>query len=108
MSFEINRGGIFGLLGPNGAGKTTLLRLITRMLLPDSGFVFFNESNISEVHLKKIGYLPEERGLYPKMKANDHIHFLSSLKGISFKESKVELNYWAERLDIVHLLYSNI
>ena len=108
VSLTISKGKIFGLLGPNGAGKTTLLRLLTRMQLPDSGNVLFNTKILSDSDLVKIGYLPEERGLYPKMFADEHIHFLSSLKGVKSKTSKERLIYWARELDIEDLLKRKI
>ncbi|MBC7388426.1 MAG: ABC transporter ATP-binding protein [Opitutaceae bacterium] len=108
VTFSISSGKIFGLLGPNGAGKTTLLRLLTRMLLPDTGRILFDKKLMSDTDLHQIGYLPEERGLYPKMFADEHIHFLSSLKGVKFRNSKERLSYWARELDIEELLRRKI
>ena len=104
VTFHIPKGEIFGLLGPNGAGKTTLLRLLTRILLPDSGEVLFDGEKLSANHLSKIGYLPEERGLYPKMQADDHLYFLAALKGLKKAEAKTRLKTWAEKLDVTSLL----
>ena len=108
VTFSISTGKIFGLLGPNGAGKTTLLRLLTRMLIPDTGSILFNNKSLSDNDLSKIGYLPEERGLYPKMFAGEHIHFLSSLKGVKTRISKERLSYWSKELDIEELLRRKI
>jgi ABC-2 type transport system ATP-binding protein len=104
VTFHIPKGEIFGLLGPNGAGKTTLLRLLTRILLPDSGEVLFDGEKLSANHLSKIGYLPEERGLYPKMRADDHLYFLAALKGLKKGEAKTRLRTWADKLDVASLL----
>ncbi len=104
VSFSIPKGEIFGLLGPNGAGKTTLLRLLTRILLPDSGEIRFDNQILSDSHLSKIGYLPEERGLYSKMRADEHLVFLATLKGLKKSEAKSRLLLWAERLEITPLL----
>ena len=104
VSFNISKGTIFGLLGPNGAGKTTILRLLVRILLPDSGNIFFDDKTLKEEHLRQIGYLPEERGLYPKMRAYDHLVFLARLKGVQKNDIKTRIAYWAEKLQVGHLL----
>jgi ABC-2 type transport system ATP-binding protein len=104
VTFQIPKGEIFGLLGPNGAGKTTLLRLLSRILLPDSGEVLFDGEKLSPNHLSKIGYLPEERGLYPKMRTDDHLYFLAALKGLKKGEAKTRLKNWADKLDLAPLL----
>ena len=104
VSFNISKGTIFGLLGPNGAGKTTILRLLVRILLPDSGNIFFDDKTLREEHLRQIGYLPEERGLYPKMRAYDHLVFLARLKGVQKNDIKTRIAYWAEKLQVGHLL----
>lgn len=104
VTFTIQKGKIFGLLGPNGAGKTTLLRMLVRILLPDSGNVFFENQPLSDIHLPRIGYLPEERGLYPKMKIDDHLLFLAQLKGINKSIAKLSISSWSERLQITDLL----
>ena len=100
VSFEIPRGKIFGLLGPNGAGKTTLIRMITRILYPDSGAVLFNGENLAAKHTEKTGYMPEERGLYKKMKVGEHLIYLARLKGLSLAESKKVVNQWLEKFEI--------
>lgn len=104
VSFRIQKGRIFGLLGPNGAGKTTLLRLLVRILLPDEGNIFFGDEPLSDRHLPLIGYLPEERGLYPKMQAEEHLVFLARLKGFGKKEIKTNIDYWADKLQITEFL----
>ena len=83
ISFEVERGTIFGMLGPNGAGKTSTIRIITTITGPDSGQVFFENEILSKNHPARMGYLPEERGLYKKMKVGDHLIYLARLKGLS-------------------------
>lgn len=100
VSFEIPKGKIFGLLGPNGAGKTTLIRMITRILYPDSGIILFNGEKLSAAHTEKTGYMPEERGLYKKMKVGEHLIYLARLKGLSLTESKKVVNHWLEKFEI--------
>ena len=100
ISFNVNKGEIFGLLGPNGAGKTTLIRLINRISSPTSGEIKYNGESLSQKHLNKIGYLPEERGLYASLKVEEHIIFLALLKGLTKTEAKENLNYWLEKFDI--------
>lgn len=100
VSFEIPKGKIFGLLGPNGAGKTTLIRMITRILYPDSGTILFNGEKLSAVHTEKTGYMPEERGLYKKMKVGEHLIYLARLKGLSLAESRKVVNHWLEKFEI--------
>jgi ABC-2 type transport system ATP-binding protein len=85
ISLNIPEGCIYGLLGPNGAGKTTLIRIINQISLPDSGKVFFNNQELNTSHIKQIGYLPEERGLYPKMKIGEQAIYLAQLKGMAQK-----------------------
>ena len=89
---------IFGLLGPNGAGKTTLIRIINQILEPDQGEVKFAGELLSRKHIHSIGYLPEERGLYKKMKVGEQVLYLAQLKGLSKKEAKQKLSYWFEKL----------
>ena len=100
VSLEIPEGRIFGLLGPNGAGKTTLIRIINRITIPSSGTVLFNGSPISESDVAKIGYLPEERGLYRKMKVGDQAMYLAQLKGMTVKEASAELKKWFVKFGI--------
>src|SRR5256885_4260303 len=100
VSFEIPKGKIFGLLGPNGAGKTTIIRMITRILYPDSGVILFHNEHLAEKHTELIGYMPEERGLYKKMKVGEHLIYLGRLKGLSLQQAKQNVNYWLEKFEI--------
>ena len=100
VSIEIPRGSVYGLLGPNGAGKTTLIRVINRITLPDTGRILFNGEPISQQDIYRIGYLPEERGLYRKMKVGDQAIFLARLKGLSRHEALLRLKEWFERFGI--------
>ena len=100
VSFEIEKGKVFGLLGPNGAGKTTLIRILTRITTPDVGEVLFNGKSISEKDLEKIGYLPEERGLYKKMEVGEQAMYLAQLKGLSHHEALKRLKYWFRKFEI--------
>src|ERR1017187_683022 len=100
VSFEIPKGRIFGLLGPNGAGKTTLIRMITRILYPDSGTIRFKDEILSDLHTERIGYMPEERGLYKKMRVGEHLVYLGRLKGLSKQQAKTNLNFWMKKFEI--------
>ena len=100
VSVNIREGSIFGLLGPNGAGKTTLIRIINQITHPDSGKVLFNNSPLELKHVRNIGYLPEERGLYPKMKIGEQAVYLAQLKGLDSSTAKSELNKWFEKFQI--------
>ena len=100
VSISIPKGSIFGLLGPNGAGKTTLIRIINQITLPDSGNVFLDNESLKPLHIKDIGYLPEERGLYPKMKVGEQALYLAQLKGMKKSDAKKQLKYWFEKFDI--------
>ena len=100
VSVNIREGSIFGLLGPNGAGKTTLIRVINQITYPDSGKVLFNNSPLELKHIRDIGYLPEERGLYPKMKIGEQALYLAQLKGLDSSTAKSELNKWFEKFQI--------
>ncbi|MBR4850219.1 MAG: ATP-binding cassette domain-containing protein [Alistipes sp.] len=100
VSVEIPRGSVYGLLGPNGAGKTTLIRVINRITLPDSGRILFNDKPITQQDIYRIGYLPEERGLYRKMKVGEQALFLARLKGLSRHEALVRLKEWFVRFGI--------
>ena len=100
ISFKVNPGTIFGLLGPNGAGKTTTIRMIMRITVPDSGTVLVDGEPITEEAARRIGYLPEERGLYKKMKVLDHLVFLGEIRGLDPEESKARGQKWLERLSI--------
>ena len=100
VSVEIPKGKIFGLLGPNGAGKTTLIRIINRITIPNSGEVTFDGRPITQEDVEKIGYLPEERGLYRKMKVGEQAMYFAQLKGMSAREAAVELKKWFVRFGI--------
>ena len=94
VSVEIPTGSVYGLLGPNGAGKTTLIRIINRITVPDCGEVLFENRPITQQDIFRIGYLPEERGLYKKMKVGEQAIFLARLKGLSRYEALVRLKQW--------------
>ena len=100
VSVDIPKGKIFGLLGPNGAGKTTLIRIINRITIPNSGQVTFDGRPITQEDVEKIGYLPEERGLYRKMNVGDQALYLAQLKGMSAKDAAAELKKWFVRFGI--------
>ena len=100
VSLSIPEGGIFGLLGPNGAGKTTLIRIINKILIPNSGQILFNGRPITREDVASIGYMPEERGLYRKMKVGDQAVYLARLKGMSSAQARSELKNWFERFGI--------
>ena len=100
VSLNIKEGSIFGLLGPNGAGKTTLIRIINQITQPDEGKVLFNNEPLNIKHIKDIGYLPEERGLYPKMNIGDQVVYLAQLKGLDRDTAKSELRKWFDKFEI--------
>lgn len=97
LSLSFPEGRIFGMLGPNGAGKTTLIRIINRITIPNSGRVLFDGRPITQRDVEKIGYLPEERGLYRKMEVGDQAMYLARLKGLSSRTAAVELKKWFRR-----------
>lgn len=100
VSFEVPKGSIFGLLGPNGAGKTSLIRIITTITGADSGNVYLDGEKLNTEHPNQIGYMPEERGLYKKMKVGEQLMYLAQLKGLSSKVAKEKINFWFNRLGI--------
>lgn len=100
VSLDVPEGKIYGLLGPNGAGKTTMIRIINRITIPNSGEVLFNGRPITQRDVEKIGYLPEERGLYRKMEVGDQAMYLAQLKGMSEKDARAELKKWFVKLGI--------
>lgn len=108
VSLSIPEGSIYGLLGPNGAGKTTLLRIINRITAPDSGRVLFNGKEITQDDVYRIGYMPEERGLYKKMKVGEQAIFFARLKGMSRKEATVQLKEWFEKFGIQEWWNKNV
>ena len=100
VSVSVPKGGIFGLLGPNGAGKTTLIRIINRITIPNGGEVLFDGRPITQSDVEKIGYLPEERGLYRKMEVGDQAMYLAQLKGLSAAAARTALKEWLVRFGI--------
>ncbi len=101
VSIEVEAGSIFGLLGPNGAGKTTLIRIINQITAPDEGEVFLFGEKLKPEHIKNIGYLPEERGLYKKMKVGEQALYFAQLKGMSKSDAKEKLKNWFRKFDIL-------
>ncbi len=99
-SFEVRKGSIFGLLGPNGAGKTTLIRIITSILKADEGVVYLNGEKLNEFHPTQIGYMPEERGLYKKMKVGEQLLYLAQLRGMSYKNAKKAIIEWMTKFEM--------
>ncbi|MFA6085928.1 ABC transporter ATP-binding protein [Mucilaginibacter sp.] len=98
VSLEVEKGQIYGLLGPNGAGKTSLIRIINQITAPDSGEVYFNGQKLNQNHIERIGYLPEERGLYKKMEIGEQMIYLARLKGLSRAEATQRLKFWFDKL----------
>lgn len=101
VSLDVKSGSVYGLLGPNGAGKTSLIRIINQITAPDEGSVHFKGEPLQPSHIEHIGYLPEERGLYKKMKVGEQCVYLAQLKGLSKQEAVKRLTYWFERFDIM-------
>lgn len=100
VSLSIPKQSIFGLLGPNGAGKTTLIRIITQIIEADKGDIYINNEKLTPQHVYAIGYLPEERGLYKKMKVGEQLLYLAQLKGLDKKEAMVRIKSWFKKFDI--------
>ncbi|HEY0056644.1 MAG TPA: ATP-binding cassette domain-containing protein [Pedobacter sp.] len=100
VSLEVEKGCIFGLLGPNGAGKTSLIRIINQITAPDEGSVYINNERLNPSHITKIGYLPEERGLYKKMEIGEQMIYLAQLKGLNKKSALEQCNYWFEKMEM--------
>lgn len=100
VSIEVPKQSIFGLLGPNGAGKTSLIRIINQITAPDSGEVIINGEKLRREHIAIIGYLPEERGLYKKMKVGEQAMYLARLKGMTKNDAKASLDYWFKKFEI--------
>jgi ABC-2 type transport system ATP-binding protein len=101
LSLAVPRQGIFGLLGPNGAGKTTLIRIINQIIAPDQGNLFFDGNKLNPSHVKRIGYLPEERGLYKKMKVGEQSIYLAQLKDVKRNDARILLKKWFEKFDLM-------
>jgi len=100
VSLEVKRGKVFGLLGPNGAGKTSLIRIINQITAPDSGEVYFDGEKLNQSHINRIGYLPEERGLYKKMEIGEQMIYLARLKGLTRDEAVRRLKVWFQKLEM--------
>ena len=101
VNISVPKGSIYGLLGPNGAGKTTLMRIINQITAPDSGNLLFDGLKLEKYHISEIGYLPEERGLYKKMKVGEQALYLAQLKGMSYTEALEKLKFWFTKLHIL-------
>ncbi len=104
INLSIKKGTIFGLLGPNGAGKTTLIRIINQITAPDAGEILFHGESFKRHHIERIGYLPEERGLYKNMKVGEQCLYLAQLKGLSKTKAKETIHYLFRRLDMLEWL----
>ncbi|SFC09632.1 ABC-2 type transport system ATP-binding protein [Parapedobacter composti] len=100
VSTQVAKGSIFGLLGPNGAGKTSLIRIINQITAPDSGEIYFDGERLNPGHISRIGYLPEERGLYKKMQIGEQMLYLAQLKGLSQQEASVRIRHWFEKMEM--------
>ncbi|MCC6463158.1 MAG: ATP-binding cassette domain-containing protein [Saprospiraceae bacterium] len=101
VSFDVPKGCVFGLLGPNGAGKTSLIRMITTITGPDEGAIFLDGEKLNEKTPEHIGYMPEERGLYKKMKVGEHLLYLAQLKGLSEADANKEMKHWFTKFGIM-------
>jgi len=102
LSFNIKRGAIYGLLGPNGAGKTTTIRMVMNIIIPDEGMIKVLGREMDELMKERIGYLPEDRGLYPKMKVVELLVFLAELKGMKGKEAHKRIDFWLDKLSLAN------
>ena len=100
VTFDVEKQKIFGLLGPNGAGKTSLIRIITTITGADQGDVLIDGEPLNAYHPSSLGYMPEERGLYKKMKVGEHLMYLAQLKGLDKKEAKTKIGHWLKKFDI--------
>ncbi|MUT65346.1 ABC transporter ATP-binding protein [Paenibacillus sp. NEAU-GSW1] len=100
ISFEVGEGEIYGLLGANGAGKTTTMRMVLGLIYPDGGSILYNGKPYSNDELKGLGYLPEERGLYPKVRVSDQLIYLAELRGVSKRDADASLKRWLERFEV--------
>ena len=99
VTFDVPKGKIFGLLGPNGAGKTSLIRIINQITGPDEGQIMFNGELLNKQHIKNIGYLPEERGLYKKMSVYDQLIYFAKLRGMTSNDAKLTINSWLDKFE---------
>ena len=100
VSIDVAEKSIFGLLGPNGAGKTSLIRIINQITGPDKGEIYFKGEKLNQKHIEKIGYLPEERGLYKKMAVGEQVMYLARLKGLSRSDAKKRMAFWFEKFEM--------
>ena len=100
VSLHVKKGSIFGLLGPNGAGKTSLIRIINQITAPDGGEIYFDGERLNPTHIGRIGYLPEERGLYKKMEIGEQMLYLAQLKGLSRHDAIERIKYWFEKMEM--------
>ncbi len=100
VSFDVPKGCVFGLLGPNGAGKTSLIRMITSITAPDEGVIYLDGEKLNERTPERIGYMPEERGLYKKMKVGEHLMYLAQLKGLTKREAQQSIDEWLTKFEI--------
>lgn len=108
VSIQVSKGSVYGLLGPNGAGKSSLIRIINRITAPDQGQVLFSGKESTADDIFNIGYLPEERGLYKKMKVGEHIVFLARLKGLSKEQANEKMKYWLNKFSILDWEFKKI
>jgi ABC-2 type transport system ATP-binding protein len=108
VSFDVPRGSIFGLLGPNGAGKTSLIRIITQITAADAGQVLLDGEPLRPEHIQQVGYLPEERGLYKKMKVGEQLVYLARLRGLTKADATAKIKIWADRLNLREWLSKNV
>ncbi|MFY0653118.1 MAG: ATP-binding cassette domain-containing protein [Cyclobacteriaceae bacterium] len=108
ITVDIPKNSIFGLLGPNGAGKTTLIRIINNIILPDAGSISFNGQPLEPDHIRAMGYLPEERGLYKKMKVSEQLVYIARLKGMTKSDAVRSIKSWFEKLDITSWYSKNV
>jgi ABC-2 type transport system ATP-binding protein len=99
VTFDVPKGKIFGLLGPNGAGKTSLIRIINQITAPDEGTIFFDNEELNKTHISRIGYLPEERGLYKKMTVYDQLLYFARLRGMTTSAAKKTIGFWLEKFE---------
>lgn len=108
ISFEVSEGEIYGLLGANGAGKTTTMRMVLGLIYPDSGQILYHGKPYSVEQLRNLGYLPEERGLYPKVRVSDQLIYLGQLRGMSKKDAEQSLKRWLERFEVPEYLNKKV
>ncbi|HQW70852.1 MAG TPA: ATP-binding cassette domain-containing protein [Saprospiraceae bacterium] len=108
VSFEVPKGSVFGLLGPNGAGKTSLIRIITNITQADKGSIMLNGVNTKDLQRGTIGYMPEERGLYKKMKISEQLEYFAALRGLTKKEGKERIGYWLDKMKISDWAYKKV